>query len=77
MHARRFACMLLGMWLAGSVLMTWIAADSFNAAPRLLAQHSPGFSLRAKSMDPEEAARMLAYPVRQQTAWWLEALGRV
>jgi hypothetical protein len=72
MHARRFACMLLGMWLAGSFLMTWLTADSFNAAPRMLATHSAEFSIRLKSMGQEEARMMLAYPVRQQVGWWME-----
>ena len=75
MHARRFACMLLGMWMAGSALMTWITADSFNAAPRILATHSPDFGARLQSMGREESRMLLAYPVRQQAAWWMEELG--
>jgi hypothetical protein len=75
MHARRFACMLLGMWLAGSALMTWITADSFHAAPRILAAHSPEFGVRLQSMGREEARTMLAYPVRQQVGWWTEEWG--
>lgn len=67
--------MLLGMWLAGSLLMTWVALDSFNAAPRLLAVHSPEFALRLKSLGRDEARMLLAYPVRQQAGWWLEQWG--
>ena len=72
MHARRFAYMLLGMWLAGSALMTWIAADSFRAAPRILAAHSPEFGVRLQSMGREEARMTLAYPVWLQVGWWTE-----
>jgi hypothetical protein len=72
MHARRFACMLLGFWLAGSILMTFLAADSANSAGRLLVDHGPAASLRIQSMGREEARIMLAYPVRQQVRWWLE-----
>jgi hypothetical protein len=75
MHARRFACMLLGMWLAGSILMTWLTADSFNAAPRILAEHSPDFSIRLKSLGQLEARMLLAYPVRQQAGWWMQQWG--
>jgi hypothetical protein len=75
MHARRFACMLLGMWLAGSAVMTWIASDSVNAAPRILANHSPDFAIRLKSMGREDARMLLAYPVRQQVSWWLAEFG--
>jgi hypothetical protein len=67
--------MLLGIWLAGSAVMTWITADSFNAAPRILASHSPDFSIRLKSMGREEANMLLAYPVRQQAGWWMEEWG--
>jgi hypothetical protein len=72
MHARRFACMLLGFWLAGSIVMTFIAADSANSAGRLLLDHGPAANLRIKTMGQEEARIILAYPVRQQVRWWLE-----
>jgi hypothetical protein len=72
MHARRFACMLLGFWLAGSMVMIFIAADSANSAGRLLLNHGPAAGLHIKSMGQEEARIMLAYPVRQQVRWWLE-----
>jgi hypothetical protein len=75
MHARRFACMLLGMWMAGSALMTWITADSVYAAPRILATHSPDFGARLQSMGREESRMLLAYPVRQQAAWWMQEWG--
>lgn len=75
MHARRFACMLLGMWMACSALMTWLTADSFNAAPRMLASHSADFGLRLQSMGREETRMLLAYPVRQQAGWWMEQWG--
>jgi hypothetical protein len=67
--------MLLGMWLAGSALMTWITADSFQAAPRILSAHSPEFGVRLQSIGREEARMMLAYPVRQQVGWWAEEWG--
>jgi hypothetical protein len=64
--------MLLGFWLAGSIVMTFIAADSANSAGRLLRDHGPAASLHIQSMGREEARIMLAYPVRQQVRWWLE-----
>jgi hypothetical protein len=63
--------MLLGFWLAGSIVMTFIAADSANSPGRLLLDHSPAASLRIESMGQQEARIMLAYPVRQQVRWWL------
>ena len=40
MHARRFACLLLGIWLACSALTAWMATNGFQAAPRLLMDYS-------------------------------------
>lgn len=67
--------MLLGMWLASSLLMTWVVLDSFNAAPRILATHSPEFASRIKSLGRDESRMLLAYPVRQQAGWWMEEWG--
>jgi hypothetical protein len=38
MHARRFACLVLGIWLGGIVLMDWIAFQNLAAADNLLQQ---------------------------------------
>jgi len=64
--------MLLGCWLAGSIVMAFIAADSGNTAERLLIDHGTAASQRITAMGREEARIMLAYPVRQQVRWWLE-----
>ena len=64
--------MLLGIWLAGSIVMTLIAADSANAAGRLLRNPSSAAAIPIKAMGENEARIMLAYPVRQQARWWLE-----
>jgi hypothetical protein len=64
--------MLLGIWLAGSILMTFIAADSTNTARRILRDHSAGAGIRIRSMGEDEARIMLGYPARQQARWWLE-----
>lgn len=64
--------MLLGIWLAGSILMTSMAADSANTAGRILRNHSSAASMHIKAMEENEARVMLAYPVRQQARWWLE-----
>lgn len=64
--------MLLGMWLAGSILLTFLIADGANTAGRILRDHSPGAGIRINAMGEDEARIMLAYPVRQQARWWLE-----
>ena len=69
--------MLLGFWLAGSVIMTFIAADSADAAGRMLISHGTAAGLRISAMGREEARIMLAYPVRQQVRWWLDEWGNL
>jgi hypothetical protein len=69
--------MLLGVWLAGSILMTFIAADSANTASRILRDRSAGASTRFKSMSEDDARIMLGYPARQQARWWLEEWANV
>ena len=69
--------MLLGFWLAGSLIMTFIAADSANAAGRMIISHGTAAGLRISAMGREEARIMLAYPVRQQVRWWLDEWGNL
>lgn len=74
MHVRRFACMLLGMWLGCSGLITWITLDSFQAAPHVIEAYPP-LNGRLPAMAPESVQKVLAYGVRQQVGWWLEGWG--
>src|SRR5512133_3178010 len=53
MHARRLACFLLGLWLAGGLVMAWIARESLGAADRLWARRSPAATLRLKALGPD------------------------
>jgi hypothetical protein len=71
MHARRFSCLLLGLWLGGGMAMTFIAADSAHTADRILLHHPPAVTSRIGAMGQEEARLLLAYPVMQQARWWL------
>jgi hypothetical protein len=41
MHARRLACFLLGLWLAGGLFMAWVATQSFHEVDRLLSHTDP------------------------------------
>jgi hypothetical protein len=57
--------------------MTFIAADSANAAGRMIISHGTAAGLRISAMGREEARIMLAYPVRQQVRWWLDEWGNL
>jgi hypothetical protein len=53
MHARRLACFLLGLWLAGGVVMAWVTRENLGAADRLWAHRSPAATLRLKALGPD------------------------
>lgn len=61
MHSRRFACLLLGMWLAGGFLMTWIASENNRAVNHLLVQADPAATLRIKVFGSSEIALLMKY----------------
>jgi hypothetical protein len=65
MHARRLACFLLGMWLAGGIFMAWIATQNFREVDRLLSRADPVATLRLKPLGAD--ARMtLRYQASEQ-----------
>jgi hypothetical protein len=67
MHSRRFACLLLGMWLAGGVLVTWLVNENSRAADRLLLGSDPAATLRIKVLGPTETQMLLRYEAAELT----------
>lgn len=61
MHSRRFACLLLGMWLAGGFLMTWIVSRNARSVDRMLRQAAPEATLRIKVLGPKQTGLLLRY----------------
>jgi hypothetical protein len=66
MHARRFACFALGLWLGGSLFMWWLAGQNARAAERLLDQASPSARLQMKPLG-SNARLVLRYAANEQT----------
>ena len=75
MHSRRFACLLLGMWLAGGLLMAWLTHENSRAVDRLLVQADPAVTLRMKVLGPAETGMLLRYQTaeinRYNVEMWL------
>jgi hypothetical protein len=67
MHSRRFACLLLGMWLAGGLLVTWLVNENSRAADRLLLDSDPAATLRIKVLGPVETLMLLRYETAELT----------
>jgi hypothetical protein len=56
MHARRFACFVLGLWLAGGLFVAWLSSLNLQTADRLVAQASPTARLELKVLGPNARA---------------------
>jgi hypothetical protein len=71
MHARRLACFFLGMWLAGSLFMAWVATQNFRQVDRLLSRADPAATLRLKPLG-ENARLILRYQASEQNRWYFQ-----
>ncbi len=67
MHSRRFACFLLGVWLAGGLMVTWLASENSHAVDRLLASADPAVTVRIKLLGPQETSLLLRYEAAELT----------
>src|SRR5215472_16736923 len=65
MHARRFACFVLGLWLAGGLFMAWVATENFGIADQLASQANPTARLELKAMGPNAHA-LLRYQASEE-----------
>lgn len=57
MHFRRFAALVLGIWLAGCVFMDMVATQNFRSVDRLLAAPPPQIAERIQAMGGHDLAR--------------------
>jgi hypothetical protein len=71
MHYRRFACFLLGAWLAAGLFMALVATQNFRSVDRLLAQPAAAAAEQLHKLGP--AGRMLLrYQAAEQNRWYFE-----
>ena len=77
MRSRRFACMLLGLWLGGGFFMSWIAAGNFRSVDRLLAKPDPVAAMQFRLLNSTggikaNARMLLRYQVSEQNRAYFE-----
>jgi hypothetical protein len=70
MLSRRFACLLLGMWLAGILLMTWVDWERLRSVDGVLNDGNAAASVHLKALSPEDAHMLLAYQANEQARWY-------
>jgi hypothetical protein len=68
MHARRFACFVLGLWLAGGLFMAWVATQNFRQVDRMLSGQIPGATPRVKALGPQ-ARTTMRYQASETNRW--------
>ncbi|HTS28185.1 MAG TPA: hypothetical protein VMH81_20065 [Bryobacteraceae bacterium] len=72
MRSRRFACLLLGMWIAAGILMQWIAGENYAAVDRILDLPNPSASLQFKALGPTASRQLLRYEAAEQNRFYFE-----
>jgi hypothetical protein len=71
MHFRRFACFLLGAWLACGLFMATVATQNFRSVDRLLAKPAAPAAEQLNKLGPD-ARNLLRYQVSEQNRWYFE-----
>jgi len=66
MHVLRFACLLLGMWLAGGFFMAWVATQNFRSADRMVSASDPAAMVRLDALGPGEGRALARHQVAEQ-----------
>jgi hypothetical protein len=74
MRSRRLACVLLGIWMGGGLLVAWVAAANRRSAERVPVEANTAASLELRHMGPA-ARRLMHYQAAQQNRWLLSDWG--
>ena len=69
MHYRRIVCLLLGIWLGGSLLMAWYGARGFNTVESIMAKANPAFVAQTKALGPAGTRLTIRYILAEQNRW--------
>ncbi|HMD70692.1 MAG TPA: hypothetical protein VKF41_05080 [Bryobacteraceae bacterium] len=66
MRSRAFTCLLLGMWLAGGLLLEFVAAGNLRAVERTLRDPQPSAAIRILKLGAPDARMLLRYQAAEQ-----------
>ena len=69
MHYRRIVCLLLGIWLGGSLLMAWYGARGFDTVENIMTQANPAFVAQTKPLGPAGTRLTIRYILAEQNRW--------
>jgi hypothetical protein len=66
MHFRRFACLLLGAWLAGILVVAMVATQNFHTVDRILLEPPPAAAQELKTIGHATARMLLRWEAGEQ-----------
>jgi hypothetical protein len=72
MHIRRFASLLLGLWMGGSLLLLVVATNNFASVDRTLGSQSPGAVKIVRDLGPDNARAFLRFQAAELNRWCFE-----
>jgi hypothetical protein len=72
MHTRRMACLLLGIWIGGSLLMALVALNGSRSVARILSDPNAALNLQIKTVGTGEARLLLEYQAARQSRLYFE-----
>ncbi|MBI4909780.1 MAG: DUF4149 domain-containing protein [Acidobacteria bacterium] len=77
MHTRRFAALLIGVWLSLMVCMTFVATQNFLGVERLIKNADPEAQKVMIKLAPGQARQLLRYQAGELNRFLFEAYGAV
>lgn len=75
MHTRRLVGFLLGMWMAGSLAMLFVASQSFRSVDRILEAPLPQVTQSIETLGKENVRLLLRYQAAEQNRHYFERWG--
>ncbi len=77
MNFRRLAAFVLGVWLAGSVLMDVVAIQNFRSVDRLIAEPGSGAAAQVRLIGHDQTRLLLRRLAAEQNRWYFENWERI
>ena len=77
MNLRRFACLLLGAWLATSLAVALILYQNRRLIDYSLTHLSPAAAAHVKAIGQEQARMLFTFQVSEQISFYIEVWGSV
>ena len=66
MRSRGFTCLILGMWLAGGLLVALLASENLRGVDRMLREPHPSAAIRMQKLGAADSRLLLRYQAAEQ-----------